>query len=181
MRRTMVLLLAGLAAGAVAVPVLAQTPGIDHEDSRRANVDHDDFRRAYVATRLSFGGAREVITSGEQVEVNLDADVLFALDSSELSDEATALLERTAEELADAAEGTVLIVGHTDDQGAHDYNQRLSEDRAEAVAAALAPALEGTELELHTEGRADDEPAVEGTSEEARAANRRVQITYERS
>ncbi|MCC5947747.1 MAG: OmpA family protein [Nitriliruptoraceae bacterium] len=141
--------------------------------------DPDEFRLDYVATRLSFGGAREVVTQGEQVQVNLAADVLFDVDSSDLSDEALSLLERTADELADAAEGTVEIVGHTDDTGTLEINQPLSEDRADAVRDALLDALGTTDLDFETDGRADTEPAVEGTSDEARQANRRVEVRYQ--
>lgn len=142
--------------------------------------DTDEFRLTYVATRLTFGGAREVVTQGREVQVNLAADVLFDVDSSELSDEALALLERTAEELADAASGTVEIVGHTDDTGTRAINEPLSQDRADAVRDALLDLLGDTDLDFTTDGRADDEPAVEGTSDEARQANRRVELTYER-
>ena len=73
--------------------------------------DVEEFRLTYVATRLTFGGAREVVTQGREVQVNLDADVLFDVDSSELTGDARELLERTAGELDDAASGTVARPG----------------------------------------------------------------------
>lgn len=117
---------------------------------------------------------------GNEVAVSLAADVLFAFDSAELEGDATGRIAEMAEELATQATGTVEITGHTDDVGTRSYNQALSEDRAQAVADALAPAPEDTELTLDVSGRAFDEPLVDDDTEEARARNRRVEIRYER-
>ncbi|MCM3660735.1 OmpA family protein [Georgenia satyanarayanai] len=72
-------------------------------------------------------------------------------------------------------------VGHTDTQQPHgqDFdNQELSENRAEAVAAALS--AERPDLRLEVSGRGDTEPRAAGEPDDptVHAANRRVEIVY---
>ncbi|MEX2625567.1 MAG: OmpA family protein [Ilumatobacteraceae bacterium] len=128
----------------------------------------------------SLDGSGERAISGNEVAVSLAADVLFAFDSAELEGDAAGRIAEVADELASQATGTVQITGHTDDVGTRSYNQALSEDRAQAVAEALAPVLDDTELTFEVSGRAFDEPLVDDDTEEARARNRRVEIRYER-
>ena len=66
------------------------------------------------------------------VPVTLKADVLFAFDSFALTDAGRVALTRFADSIKPGA--TVTIVGHTDRIGTREYNQRLSEGRAAAVA-----------------------------------------------
>lgn len=68
------------------------------------------------------------------------------------------------------------VVGRTDDRGSVEYNQKLSEDRAQAVAAQLR-SLGFTVVEVIGKGKSD--PLAPGTSEGARAVNRSVTITVQ--
>lgn len=115
--------------------------------------------------------------SGDEATVTLSADVLFATDQFALTPEAQGVVDAAAQEIAAAGQaGEVRVVGHTDDVGTDEYNQDLSVKRATAVAERLAPQLAG--FTLATEGRGESEPAVAGTTPEARAANRRVEVTF---
>ncbi|MBQ8711806.1 MAG: OmpA family protein [Prevotella sp.] len=69
---------------------------------------------------------KEVPGETKVVTVNSDAYVFFAQDSSILTDEAKAILDKV--------EGTVDIVGYASPEGANAYNQALSEKRAAVVA-----------------------------------------------
>lgn len=122
-------------------------------------------------------GAVETLTSTEEVRVTLGADVLFAVDSAELTSRARDALDAAAAHLADREPGTVLVVGHTDDVASDAYNQELSERRAAAVAAELGRRIDTTRFTLRTEGRGEAEPVVANTDDEARARNRRVTVT----
>ncbi|RNL84364.1 OmpA family protein [Halostreptopolyspora alba] len=121
---------------------------------------------------------------GNEETIALNADVMFEFDESELTDEAEEVVQQAAESIkanlaSDVEE--ITIVGHTDGKGGDDYNQTLSEERAETVEELLADDL-GSEFTLTTEGRGSEEPvAEEGGSddEEARAQNRRVEFSYE--
>ena len=70
---------------------------------------------------------------------------------------------------------SVSIVGHTDADGPPDSNLPLSQARAEAVAAAIAPAA-GSQVSITTSGVGSTEPAVSGHTEDDNRQNRRVTI-----
>lgn len=123
------------------------------------------------------------VRSGDEVDLNLDTDVLFAFGSAELTPEATARLRQVAERLAGEVSGTVEVVGHTDSVGDDAANQTLSEQRAQAVADVLAATL-GSSVELDVEGRGESEPVadneVDGRADpDGQARNRRVTVTYD--
>jgi outer membrane protein OmpA-like peptidoglycan-associated protein len=68
-----------------------------------------------------------------------------------------------------------VVEGHADDRGTHEWNQRLSRHRAEAVVDYLVN--KGVRASrLKAVGFGDTRPLVPGTSEEARAQNRRVEV-----
>lgn len=155
--------------------------GFGDEEPRDAEVEDVEGEVSPVAARTSeLDGAVRTEQAPAQTVVVLAADVLFALDSAELSPEAQAALTRAAAQVQAAGPGPVRITGHTDDQGADDHNLDLSTRRAQAVAAALAGALPPAEFPPQVEGRGESEPAVDDTTEEARAANRRVELVVER-
>lgn len=68
-----------------------------------------------------------------------------------------------------------MIEGHTDDVGSDDYNMSLSARRAQTVRSYLA-GLGIDTARLDSSAMGESKPAVEGDSEKARAANRRVVI-----
>ena len=68
-------------------------------------------------------------------------------------------------------------MGHTDDVQDDSYNQTLSEKRANAVKTRLAQLTSLDKWQTSVSGKGESEPKVNDTSDEARAANRRVEIT----
>ncbi|GAB3476178.1 OmpA family protein [Nocardiopsis coralliicola] len=120
--------------------------------------------------------------TGDTETISLHSDVMFDHDEAEPVEGSGATVAEAAATIGSRrADGDtpVAVTGHTDGTGDDDYNQQLSEDRAEAVAEQLEKELGGTELDVS--GRGAEEPvAEEGGSgdDEARAANRRVEITY---
>ncbi|MFK4040100.1 OmpA family protein [Nonomuraea wenchangensis] len=131
-----------------------------------------------LATHLS-GTTSSVAESDKQVEIALNTDVLFAFDEARLTSQARKILRRTADRIDAEATGAVHIVGHTDDVGTGRYNLALSLRRAKAVEQALAALV--PDARFRTEGRGEDEPAGKGDSDQARARNRRVEVTFERA
>ena len=72
-------------------------------------------------------------------------------------------------------ETDILIEGHTDNTGAEDYNQDLSEKRADAVKRFLiAQGVDPTRLTAV--GYGEEQPLEDNDSESGRAANRRVEV-----
>jgi outer membrane protein OmpA-like peptidoglycan-associated protein len=155
--------------GRVGLDLDAFTPGLDLE--------------AFIE---DISGDVVVDQGDEEVELDLDADVLFAFGSADLTDEAADTLARAADEVASLGRGrgALTIIGHTDAIGAPEDNQVLSEDRARAVAAELEVLL-GSAYDYQVEGRGEDEPAAPNTradgsdNEPGRALNRRVEVRFE--
>ena len=68
-------------------------------------------------------------------------------------------------------------MGHTDDIADDAHNQTLSENRAGAVKDRLSQLADLGKWQITTTGKGETEPAINDTTDEARAANRRVVIT----
>ena len=114
----------------------------------------------------------------KDITVTLASDVTFASDSADLASGAEAQLQTVAGQLAQYPDGgTLSIVGHTDDVQDDAYNQTLSEKRANAVKTRLAQLTSLDKWQTSVSGKGESEPKVNDTSDEARAANRRVEIT----
>jgi outer membrane protein OmpA-like peptidoglycan-associated protein len=108
--------------------------------------------------------------------MNLGEDALkFDFDKAELKPRNKELLSRIAGILMTSSDYTVSVTGHTDDVGTVEYNLGLSENRAKAVRNYLVEAGISEDI-LTVEGFGKSQPLVEGTSEEARAKNRRVEL-----
>ena len=117
-------------------------------------------------------------TGSKDITVTLASDVTFASDSADLTSAADAQLQTVAGQLAQYPDGgTLTIVGHTDDVQDDAYNQTLSEKRANAVKTRLAQLTKLDKWQTSVSGKGESEPKVNDTSDEARAANRRVEIT----
>ena len=66
-------------------------------------------------------------------KLSFSADALFAFDKSMLKPEGKAMLEDLVRQLNGATYDVVSATGHTDRFGSNEYNQKLSERRANAV------------------------------------------------
>lgn len=118
--------------------------------------------------------------SGGNTVVTLDTDILFDFDSSELSDTAKKKIKELVTDLPTDSE--ITVGGHTDSKGEDDYNKKLSEDRAKAVAEVLTS--ENSDLDVTAKGFGKSEPVESNEKNgkddpEGRAKNRRVEIRYE--
>ena len=117
-------------------------------------------------------------TTDRTIAVTLSSDVTFESDSYNLTAAADSQLQTVADQIAQYPDGGSLdIVGHTDDVADDAHNQKLSEDRAAAVKDRLTQLTDLGKWQVTTTGKGESEPAVKDTTDEARAANRRVVIT----
>ena len=108
--------------------------------------------------------------------MNLGSDHLkFEFNKADLSTSDRELLSRVAGILVTAQDYTISVNGHTDDVGSEAYNKKLSERRAQAVRDYLVQAGLSPEI-LSVEGHGKSLPLVKGTSDTARAKNRRVEL-----
>ncbi|WP_278700074.1 OmpA family protein [Actinomyces oris] len=115
---------------------------------------------------------------GKDITVTLASDVTFASDSADLAPGAEAQLQTVAGQLGQHPDGgTLTIVGHTDDVQDDAYNQTLSEKRANAVKTRLEQLTKLDKWKTSVSGKGESEPKIKDTTDQARAANRRVEIT----
>ncbi|MCL2848682.1 MAG: OmpA family protein [Micrococcales bacterium] len=127
------------------------------------------YTRSYVEGVSASG-------QGSDQTVTLASDVLFDTDKFDLTPDAALVVAEARTAINGAATGgEVHVVGHTDDVASAEYNMELSVKRAQTVAEALDLPSGFTVV---SEGKGKTLPAVPGTSEEARAANRRVEIRF---
>jgi len=117
----------------------------------------------------------EVERVGEGIQVTFDSGLLFDFDSYALRPEAQEHLTNLAASLNEYAESELLIVGHTDSSGEEEYNQALSEDRAEAAGNFL---MRGGVLpsRVRTMGLGETEPVASNDTEDGMQQNRRVEV-----
>jgi len=99
----------------------------------------------------------------------------FEFDSPQIRDADRELLSRIAGVLLSSHGYRLYVDGHTDDQGPAIYNKDLSQRRAAAVRDYLVAAGIPKEV-IEARGYGEESPRVEGTTQEARQANRRVEI-----
>ncbi|QTF94298.1 OmpA family protein [Halomonas sp. BM-2019] len=122
------------------------------------------------------GTGIEVDRRGDDIVLNMPSSVTFGFDSSELTNSARSALNDVASILSQYTDTRVNIAGHTDSTGNADYNQRLSERRAESVGNYLAQSGVARNR-LQMRGYGQNQPVASNASEEGRAQNRRVEIT----
>jgi outer membrane protein OmpA-like peptidoglycan-associated protein len=117
----------------------------------------------------------EVERVGEGIKVTFDSGLLFDFDSAALRSNAEQNLAEFAESMKDFEDTKILIVGHTDSKGPADYNQDLSERRAQSASDYLD--RQGLNSgRLITVGKGESEPVAPNETEEGRQQNRRVEV-----
>lgn len=100
----------------------------------------------------------------------------FGFDSRELSPSYKIFLEQTLAQIELENILHIKITGHTDSVGTQEYNQNLSEQRAEAVAAYLYK-LGVPRGKMTTSGKGKAEPVASNKTKEGRAKNRRAELS----
>lgn len=114
---------------------------------------------------------------GANQPVAMPGGALFSHDESELRPEAQEALKKLGRLISLYPEALFVISGHTDWTGAADYNQRLSERRAEAVKEWLVGTLGIAPERIATIGRGSVEAIVEADrTVDEQQPNRRVEI-----
>ena len=154
---------------AAAKKELAKSPNAITKDT--APVAIERYTRALDDSTSTHAG-------GKDITVTLASDVTFASDSADLAPGAEAQLNTVATQLNQHPDGgTLTIVGHTDDVQDDAYNQTLSEKRANAVKTRLEQLTKLDKWKTSVSGKGESEPKIKDTTDQARAANRRVEIT----
>jgi len=119
--------------------------------------------------------------TNKEIKIALAADVLFDFDKADLRSAARPELEKVAAVLKAYPNAAITIEGHTDGKGNDQYNQRLSERRAESIRRWLAE--NGISTRMNARGFGKTKPVAPNTKPngaddpEGRQKNRRVEIT----
>ncbi|QNX09216.1 OmpA family protein [Acinetobacter seifertii] len=115
------------------------------------------------------------VLTNEGWTLGLPERLLFDFNDATLKQSHEAELVRLANQLNKYDLNKLKIVGHTDDVGNPEYNQKLSEERAQSVANLFL--TRGFKKEnIYVIGRGSTQPYVPNTTNENRAINRRVAI-----
>jgi outer membrane protein OmpA-like peptidoglycan-associated protein len=112
---------------------------------------------------------------GEGIHITFPSGLLFDFDSNVIRPDAANHLRALAGSLAEYPNTNLLIVGHTDSDGAEAYNQDLSVRRANAAMTFLRG--QGVSAQrLQASGRGELEPLATNETAAGRQANRRVEV-----
>lgn len=154
--------------GAV-VGALAGAAVGNYMDKQRKEVEQQ------MAPEIQRGELSTTTLSDGSLKVAIAADVSFDLGSATLRPDAMDAYGRVAAILRNYDKTVIHVVGHTDTSGTADYNQGLSERRAQAVGSFLASqGVPGSRL--REEGRGEREPLIRTGDNVKEARNRRVDI-----
>jgi len=108
-------------------------------------------------------------------KVVLNADTFFDFDKSTLKPEGRQVLDQVAAQVSSINLETLIATGHTDSIGTEQYNQGLSERRANSVKEYLVS--KGVDPNrIYVEGKGETQPVASNATREGRAQNRRVEI-----
>lgn len=115
------------------------------------------------------------VLTEEGWSLGLPERLLFDFNASDISTQNQTELTRLATQLHKFKLNKVKIVGHTDNVGNPEYNQKLSEKRADSVAQVfLANQFQAQNIQIIGKGSA--QPINTSDTEEAHAENRRVAV-----
>jgi len=145
----------------------AQQKAEEYRKEREAELDRLQQALGQIAsTRRT--GLGLVMTLGSK-------SIRFAFDKSTLSPKDKEVLSRIAGILSVLKGYQIYVYGYTDDIGTREYNLNLSDRRAKAVYNYLVQNGLNPKI-MTTKGFGEADPLVPGSSPQARAINRRVEI-----
>ena len=137
----------------------------NYMDRQQAQLRHDLAGTGVSVTRM-----------GDNITLNMPGNITFKTGSSELDPSFYKVLNSVNLVVKKYDKTVVEVAGHTDNTGAAEYNQQLSERRASSV----AQYLESQGLASNrvvTVGAGETRPVADNATAEGRQANRRVELT----
>jgi outer membrane protein OmpA-like peptidoglycan-associated protein len=137
----------------------------NYMDRQEANLRHDLAGTGVSVTRI-----------GDNITLNMPGNITFKSDSAELDPSFYKVLNSVNLVVKKYNKTVVEVAGHTDSTGAPDYNQKLSERRANSVAQYLE--TQGlASNRVVTVGAGETRPVADNGTPAGRQANRRVELT----
>ncbi|WP_209349159.1 OmpA family protein [Pontixanthobacter sp. CEM42] len=115
------------------------------------------------------------VDGGDAILVNLPDGVTFDVNSYTIKPTFRNTLDTVSASLQQYPDSLVDVYGHTDSSGSDAYNQRLSEQRAEAVANYMS-SRGVSSARIRWQGFGETAPIADNATAEGRSRNRRVEI-----
>jgi outer membrane protein OmpA-like peptidoglycan-associated protein len=112
---------------------------------------------------------------GEGIKITFDSGLLFDVNKSDLRAQARMNIENLAQTLNKYADTDVLVEGDTDNSGSDQYNQDLSDRRAQSVTDYLKT-LGVAGSRVSSVGLGETNPVAGNDTEYGRQQNRRVEV-----
>jgi len=137
----------------------------NYMDRQQAELRHDLQGTGVSVTRM-----------GDNITLNMPGNITFKTNSADLDPSFYKVLNSVNIVVKKYNKTVVEVAGHTDNTGGAEYNQQLSERRANSV----AQYLESQGLannRVVTVGAGETHPVSDNSTVEGRAANRRVELT----
>jgi len=116
-----------------------------------------------------------VTRNGDNIILNMPGNITFATGSSDINADFFSVLNSVALVVNKYEKTYIDIIGHTDNVGSAEMNQRLSEARANSVARYLE-SQKVLPARIVTSGMGMNNPIASNNTPEGRAQNRRVEI-----
>ncbi|MBK6866500.1 MAG: peptidoglycan-associated lipoprotein Pal [Burkholderiales bacterium] len=126
-----------------------------------------------TVTQVQAGGAG----ADAQGPVGVGRVIYFDYDSFTVKPDYQGVVDQHARFLQANRGRSVSLEGHTDERGSREYNLALGQKRAEAVRRALT-LVGATDAQIEAVSFGEESPAVAGSTEDAYARNRRVELRY---
>ncbi|ORJ58556.1 OmpA family protein [Geothermobacter hydrogeniphilus] len=137
-----------------------------------------DAQEAAFRQELAAVEGANIRRNADTLALTFKSDVLFDVNSATLKAGAHDEIFRVAKVLNQYPQTTLLVAGHTDSTGSEQYNQQLSERRAQVVKNALVGNGVNPDR-IRVIGYGEGKPIASNASESGRQLNRRVVITIE--
>jgi outer membrane protein OmpA-like peptidoglycan-associated protein len=134
-----------------------------------------DRQEAKLRAELERTGV-SVTRQGDNITLNMPGNITFRTDSSDLNAQFFEVLNSVATIVNEFEQTVVEVAGHTDSTGSDQYNQQLSQRRADAVASYLKTRSVRADR-IITVGEGEKRPIASNDTEAGRQQNRRVELT----
>lgn len=136
---------------------------------------HMAQKKAAMERATMGSGVGVVQTPDNQLRLDVPSDISFAVGRADINPRLRPILDQFASGLNQQQNTDVRIVGHTDNTGSDELNNRLSLDRAQSVKDYLSSRGVPANA-IQVAGRGEREPVADNSTEAGRAKNRRVEI-----
>lgn len=136
-----------------------------------------DHQAAELRQQLQGTGV-SVVKNGNNIQLIMPGDITFATNSANINPSFNDVLNSVALVLKKYNKTVVQVAGFTDNTGGTNYNQLLSQQRAQSVANYLmSQGVNSNRFSIA--GYGESSPVASNSTAEGRAKNRRVQITLQ--